>query len=130
MPRVGRRSGRERGSGTVLVAAVMLVLLLLAGLVAIVIGYVAALHTARGAADLVALSGAAERARGGDACVAARNVAAANRVSLVTCRARGDSLDYVVSVTVATTVDFGVPSLPRQVRASAHAGRLGLGQGG
>jgi len=122
-----QRRGFERGSGTVLVAGVTLVLLLLTGLLAVVIGYLAAQNDARGAADLVALSAAAERVRGTDACLAAKATASANRVSVVSCRVVGDSLDFVVSVTVARTVDFDVAVLPRRVLASAKAGRLGLG---
>lgn len=123
----GAGEANERGAGTVLVSAVVLVLLLVTGVIAVVVGYFAALHAARGAADLVALSAAAERVRGADACRAARNAAVANQVLVISCRVTGDSLDFVVSVTVARAVDLNVPLLPRQVRASANAGRLGLG---
>ena len=116
----------QMGSGTLLVAGVSLVVLLLTAMVAIVAGYVVAAHAARGAADLVALSAAAEQSRGGRACAVAGRIAQANRVRLVECRVRGDSLDFVVSVTLARPV-AGLPLLPDQVLGTARAGRLGLG---
>ena len=86
----------ERGSGTAQMAAVSLVLLVVVGALAVVIGYLAALNEARGAADLVALSAAAERVRGADACRAARSTASANQVAVTGCRVVGDTLDFVV----------------------------------
>lgn len=115
----------ERGSGTLLGVAVVLVLAMVAGGVLVVAGYVAAVHHARSAADLSALSGAVRQARGDGACRAAAAAATANGVRLVGCQVRGDSLDFVVSVTVEQGVR--VPALlPQWVAASAHAGRLGL----
>ena len=122
----GRRRRNQRGSGTVLVAAVVLVLMVVtAGLLAVA-GYIAAAHHARAAADLAALSGASARAQGQDACRAAGAVAARNGVRLVGCRERGDSFDFVVTVTVEQQVSVPSPVLPGSVGASAHAGRLGL----
>ncbi|HQA78077.1 MAG TPA: hypothetical protein PLL50_06940 [Propionicimonas sp.] len=117
----------ERGSGTAQMAAVSLVLLVVVGALAVVIGYLAALNEARGAADLVALSAAAERVRGADACRAARSTASANQVAVTGCRVVGDTLDFVVVVTVARSVRFGAPVLPQRVQATARAGRTGLG---
>ncbi len=123
----GHREGRpQQGSGTVLVAAVMLVLMVLAGGLLVVAGYVAAVHHARAAADLAALSGAAAQARGQDACRVANGMAWENRVRLAACHVRGDSLDFVVSVSVAQPVPNPGPLLPGVVSASATAGRLGL----
>lgn len=121
-----RRKGRERGSGTLLVVAVSLVVLVLTGLVAVVAGYLVAGHAARGSADLVALSAAAEQVRGGRACSVAASVASANRVRLQECRVRGDSFDFVVAVTVSLPVN-APPGLPTRLLATARAGRLGLG---
>lgn len=123
----GRRPGHsQRGSGTVLVAAVILVLMVVAVGLTVVAGYIAAAHHARAAADLVALSGAAAQARRQDACRVASGVATENRVRLSACHVRGDSLDFVVSVTVARSLDAPTPLLPGEVDASALAGRLGL----
>ena len=49
----------QRGSGTVLMAALMSVVVALAATATVVAGYLASHHQARSAADLAALSGAA-----------------------------------------------------------------------
>ena len=67
----------ERGSGTLLMVGVSAVLMVLAFAGVVAAGYLAAVHRARSAADLAALSGAVEVQRGGDACVAAEEVAEA-----------------------------------------------------
>ena len=125
--RGSRRPASERGSGTAQIAAVSLVLLVVVGALGVVIGYLTALDEARGAADLVALSAAADRVRGADACRAARSTASANQVVVTGCHVVGDSLDFVVVVTVARSVRFGAPVLPQRVQATARAGRTGLG---
>jgi hypothetical protein len=53
-------------------------------------------------------------------------VARRNGVALVRCTVRGDSLDFVVSVTVRRPVRLGLPLLPDGVAATSHAGRLGV----
>ncbi len=116
----------QRGSGTVLVAAVVLVSMVVAAGLLVVAGYVAAVHHARAAADLAALSGASARAQGQDVCRAAGVVAARNGVRLAGCRERGDSFDFVVTVTVEQALSVPSPVLPGSVDATAHAGRLGL----
>jgi hypothetical protein len=65
-------------------------------------------------------------AQRGDGCAAAASVAHRNGVSLARCTVRGDSLDFVVSVTVRRPVRGGVPLLPDGVSATSHAGRLGV----
>ncbi len=122
----GSRERDEHGSGTALVAAVILVLMVVAAGLLVVAGYVAVAHHARSAADLVALSGAATRGRGGDACGAAAVVASRNGVRLAGCSERGDSFDYVVTVRVEQPVSVRLPGLPESVVATAHAGKLGL----
>lgn len=121
-----RRQGDQRGAGTALVAAVVLVLMVVAAGLVVLSGYVAAIHHARAAADLVALSAASSRARGQDACRAAARVATSNGVDIAECRTRGDSLDFVVTVTVTERVGAPVAMLPQRLTASAVAGRLGL----
>lgn len=127
MSRGGRalRAG-QKGSGTVLVAGALTLAMVVAGAVLVVSGYVVAVHHARAAADLAALSGASAHGRGQDACGAAGRVATANRVRLAACRVRGDSFDVVVSVTVERRVAGPSAVLPGKVGATAHAGRLGL----
>lgn len=126
MSRAQRRSAYERGSGTLLIAAVVLLVMVLAGVGVLLAGYVAAQHAAADAADLSALSAAAAYVRGRDACAAARGVARANQVGLTACRVSGDSLDFVVEVTVVRQLR-APPGLPASVAARAEAGRLAGG---
>lgn len=106
--------------------ATVLVLAVVAGALTLVATYIAAAHAVRGAADLTAISAAADRVRGQDACATARRIAAANGVRLVVCRVAGDSLDFVITVTVERTVRRWLPSLPTEIGATAHAGRVGM----
>ncbi|MFT4108928.1 Rv3654c family TadE-like protein [Propionicimonas sp.] len=122
----GRSRATQRGAATVLVAGVALVTMLVAGMLLVVAGYVAAVHRVRGAADLVALSAAAAFARGRDACAAAEALAVQNGVLLGSCRVRGDVLEFAVSVTVSRPVATPSPLFPGSVTATASAGRTGL----
>ncbi len=123
----GRRAPLdERGSGTVLVAGAVIVLMAVVGAILLVGGYLVAANHARGAADLVVLSAAARVAQRGDGCAAATSVAQRNGVRLVRCAVRGDSLDFVVTVTVRRPVRVGLALLPDGVSATSHAGRLGV----
>lgn len=116
----------QRGSGTLLIAAVVLMVAALAGVGLVLAGYVAAQHAAAGAADLSALSGAAAQVGGTDACAAAGRVARANGVVLKACTVSGDSFDFVVRTTVTRQLR-APPGLPATVTASAEAGRLSGG---
>jgi hypothetical protein len=53
-------------------------------------------------------------------------LAGLNGVLLLRCTVRGDSLDFVVSVTVRQPVRVRLPLLPDGVQATSHAGRLGV----
>lgn len=123
-PRVGRHD--QHGSGTVLVAGAVVVLMGLAACLLVIGGYLVAADRARGAADLVAISGAVRVSQRGDGCRAAADLARRNGVLLVRCTVRGDSLDFVVSVTVRQPVRLRLPLLPDGVQATSHAGRLGV----
>jgi secretion/DNA translocation related TadE-like protein len=85
-------------------------------------GYLAAVHKARAAADLAALSAAVAIGTGADGCAVARRVAADNGTRLSVCDRVGDQVDFVVSVEVVRPVRTGVPALPAEVTAAAHAG--------
>ena len=61
--RGGEIPGCQRGSGTVLVAVVVMVVMAITAALIVVTGYVSAAHAVRGAADLVALPGAAGHAK-------------------------------------------------------------------
>lgn len=132
-PVAGRRDGRlarargggscqERGSGTVLMVAVVAVLFLLTVAGVAVASAVLAMHRARAAADLAALSGAVALAQGqpsSSACGAARVVAARNGAVLRDCRAGADGS---VLVRTSTHVTLAIPGQPRAAVASARAG--------
>jgi secretion/DNA translocation related TadE-like protein len=110
----------------VLVAGAVVVLMVVAACLLVMGGYLVAADRARGAADLVAISGAARVSQRGDGCGAAADIAGRNGVLLVRCTVRGDSLDFVVSVTVRQPVRVRLPLLPDGVQATSHAGRLGV----
>ncbi len=98
------------------------------GLTAILLaGYLVAVHRARGAADLAALSAAAAYQQGSDPCTQARRIAVANKARVVGCKLVGDPIDFVVSVSVVVQVGTRVPGLPRRVPARAHAGPVDAG---
>ena len=105
-----------------LMIGIMTVVLLLALAGVCLAGYLVAVHRARAAADLAALSGAATYARGGDSCVAATRVAVGNGARLVSCGTVGDRVDFVVTVRVEVRSSTGVRGLPTRIPAVAHAG--------
>ena len=110
----------ERGSGTVLVAAAMAVLLVL-GIAGLQVGAAAsAAHRARSAADLSALAAASALQEGrADPCGRAGLLAGRSSARVVDCRLGPD--DSVV-VRVTTDLDLMWPGLPRTATASARAG--------
>jgi secretion/DNA translocation related TadE-like protein len=119
-----RRFGSaSAGAGTVLVATVIWLSLLLAAGVALVAGYAAAAQKANAAADLVALSGAAAQESGEGACRGAARLAQANGVRLVSCRVAGDILEFAVAVQIEFPIPRALPGLPDHLLASATAGR-------
>ena len=132
LTRMGRPSSRrlaagwvrqsERGSGTMLMVGVLAVVTMFGLTGMVVAGYAMAAHAARAAADLAALSGAADLAAGGDGCSAARRVTRANRAVLESCSRVGDQVDFVLTVQVAASLALSVPGLPRSISAAAHAG--------
>ena len=115
----------ERGSASVLMAAIMGVVVALGGAAMLIAGYLVAHHRARAAADLAALSGAVARARGDDACDRARRIAPQNGARVTSCTRVGDDIDFVVTVRTAVPVRSRLPGLPPTVEAEAHAGRVG-----
>ena len=112
----------ERGSGSVLVMAVMVVVLAVASAGILVAGYLVGAHRAKSVADLAAVSGAAAVVAGGDGCATARRVATRSGVVVSRCQQVGDQIDFVVGVTATVTAPVGVPGLPRHISAVAYAG--------
>ena len=104
-PAIPDGSRRDRGSATVLVLAVGLVLLI-AGLAGAALGAAqVARHRAQTAADLAALAGAARAVEGtGPACARAGALAAANHARLLRCARDGWEVTVTVAVTPAAVV--------------------------
>jgi secretion/DNA translocation related TadE-like protein len=113
----------HRGAGTMLVAGIVLVLAVVALVGVAAGGYDTAQRATSGAADLVALSAATAYRDGGDACAAARSIAADNGVELSGCTTAGDSFDYAVSVTVRRHVTV-VALWSLDITGTAVAGHL------
>jgi anti-sigma B factor antagonist len=113
---------RDRGSASLWLAAVGLVLVA-AGVAGSAVGVATvAHHQARTAADLGALAGAARVVEGTDAaCRSAAEIASANRARLVSCAV--DGWEIVVTVEVAA---HPLPALNRTASASARAGPVGV----
>lgn len=112
----------DRGSGSVLMVAVVAALFLLTVAGVAVASAVLAVHRTRAAADLAALAGAVAVAQGqssSSACGAARAVAARNGAVLLGC---GTGADGSVLVRTSTRVTLGIPGQPRVASASSRAG--------
>ncbi|MDQ7992536.1 MAG: Rv3654c family TadE-like protein [Propionicimonas sp.] len=117
-----RGCGAEAGSGTLLVAAAVLVAGVGVAVVLLVATALAGWQRVRGAADLVALSGAVAFADGRDACRAAARLATDNQVELRRCTVSGDLLGFAVTVEVGAA-GHAYP-LPADLTATARAGTL------
>lgn len=114
----------QRGSGSLLLATTVVILLALLWVGVVGGTYAVALHRSRGAADRAALAGAVAFAQGNPACAAARAQVTleGSAARLADCRGSGDLYQFVVSVQVEHAVSVRVPGLPSAVRATAHAG--------
>lgn len=119
-PRRRGRSSSDRGSASVLVLAVGLVLLT-AGMVGAAVGTaIVARHQAQVAADFAALAGAAYAINGETvACARAGELATANGAQLTGCRL--DGLDLAVTVAVPVT---GPAAVAGPATATARAGPI------
>ncbi len=116
------RPRSDRGSGTGLLAVVAIALSVAAVLVCLVGGYVAAVHRARAAADLSALSGATAFLGGRDACQAAAVSAQSNDATVTSCRLEGTAGSFVLTVECEVVIGWRVPGLPGGVTGAAKAG--------
>jgi len=112
----------QRGSGTVLMAAVMLIAAMVAFICAVMIAWFGCVHQARSAADLAALAGADAYAIGGDACAAASRTAANNSAELTACAVDSNGLQFIVRVTVRVKFQPQVPFGPDSLTHQSEAG--------
>ena len=109
--------GNERGSGTVLVLVLIMLLCVAGGSAALIGAAISVRHQAETAADLAALSGASALQRGASPCPVADQIAGANGAALASCRVTGEFLD----VTVRLQPRGPLARLP-PARARARAG--------
>ncbi|MDR1768562.1 MAG: hypothetical protein LBR32_09095 [Propionibacteriaceae bacterium] len=112
----------DRGSGTGLVAAALVVGCLMAGLAGLAGSYLTSVQQVRAAADLTALAAAQAQADGGDACAQAAKTAADNDVKLDECHLTGDWIDFVADVSVSRKFQMAV--LSADIKSEAYAGLL------
>jgi secretion/DNA translocation related TadE-like protein len=112
----------DRGSGSMIMLGVMMIIGALSVVGVCIAGYLVAGHRARAAADLAALSGAGAISRGLDGCRAARDNARANDAEITRCDQVGDEIDFVITAMVALEVTTPWPGLPSRVVAVAYAG--------
>lgn len=115
---ITRHLEREQGSGTILVIALVLIVLVLTGVVVLLVQATVGSAKAATAADLAALAGA-DAARDlivGEPCAVATEVATRNHAVLVNCSVSGAEADIV---DVQTRVDLPAPLGPASARARA-----------
>lgn len=127
MSPTARRAPRndERGSGSILVVGVVMVLLV----VGLVVGWQAAWLVsgvrARSAADLVALAAAGAQQTGRPACPVAEKTADANGARLVSCEVTTGWGEFVVDVAVEVDLVPRFADGPQSTSAESRAGVVG-----
>ena len=121
-----RRRGTEADSGnaTLAVVAVGLALVVAVFVGSVIIRYVAVLHQARAAADLVAVTAATQAAAFMDddsSCAAAGDIAGRNGAVMNSCQIVRAGPQVAVQVEVQVATGWTVPVLPAEVVATACA---------
>lgn len=119
----GRRRD-ERGSGSVLTLAIMMVTTVFAGVAFCVLAWFGNVHQARSAADLAALAGAQSMSAGGDACPAAQRTAAANGAIVTACAVDSNGYQFIVRVTVQVDARPHVSFGPAAFSHTSEAGHV------
>ncbi|MCC2594390.1 hypothetical protein LKO27_13350 [Tessaracoccus sp. OS52] len=117
-----RRHTDERGVGTVLTAAVAMVLVVVTSAACTVVAWLATVSDAQDAADAAALAGASAMAEGLDGCDAATLAARFNHAAVTECEVRGDHRGFVVELDVKMALHPKVPGFPEEVVRTAAAG--------
>jgi secretion/DNA translocation related TadE-like protein len=112
-PRASMRSDDQRGSSTVYVLSLVMLLTAVTVGVAGFAGLAVAKHRVAAAADLAALAAAT---RPGDGCAVADGTARRNGVRLTSCRLEG--ADVTVTVAMVASAPFGLrPTVSARARA-------------
>ena len=113
----------ERGVGTVMTAAMCMVVVGIAMISSVVVAWLASEQSAQDAADLASLAGASVVVEGGNGCAAARWVAERNGARLVACEVTGEPRSFVIEVDVERALHPRIHGAPETVRRTATAGR-------
>jgi len=93
----------------------------------LVVSYVMALHQAREAADLAAVTAAGQAAQSvtdDRACAMAASVTQDNRAEMTSCEIVRAGSDLAVEVTVTVNLHWTIPGLPGTVSSVSYAGNL------
>ncbi|WP_296138676.1 Rv3654c family TadE-like protein [uncultured Tessaracoccus sp.] len=114
----------ERGVGTVLTAGIAVVMLVVASVVVLCVGWFATIRRAEQVAEFAALAGASAAVDGREACDAARAAARRNHTAVSRCVVRGTGADVVVEVGVRATLTPRLPGMPEQVQRLASAATM------
>lgn len=117
-----RVATQDRGSGTVLTVAIMMVLVLMAAVGVWISGWLGCMHQARNAADLGAVAGAQAHQLGGDGCAVARATAELNGGQLSECEVTTGAGEFIVDVQVEVELRPQVRGGPTRVTEQARAG--------
>lgn len=123
---VSRVGQRDRGAGSVLVlAAIMVVVAAFLVVATLAAGY-ASRHRAAAAADLAALAAADElRATGGDPCAAAERVSRANGAAMRQCAVEGWEVEVVVAAAATGPLRW-LADPARRARAGVEPAAVGV----
>lgn len=114
--------GDQRGGGSVLTIAVVMVLAVVGMVGAWQAGWLSSGARARSVADLVALAAADAQQSGRPACEVAQQAATDNQAELESCEVTTGWGEFVVDVAVAVRLTPQVAGAPTTVRATARAG--------
>lgn len=115
----------ERGSGSVVVVALSVVVVAVAALTVVLTAWVGCVEKAGAVADLAALSGSHARVRGDDACGAAAENAAVNGGRIVECEVQTSaSGEFIIQVMAEVALRPRIAGAPEAVTATATAGAV------
>ncbi len=112
----------QRGSGTMMILAVMIVITMVAVVGAWFAGWLASGARARAAADLVAIAAAQAQSEGRSACPVAQEAAAANQAELTACEVTTGWGEFIVDVAVEVELRPQIPGAPQAAHAESRAG--------
>ena len=115
----------DRGSGTLAVVVITLVVAVGLLIGSMVLAYVLALHKVRDASDLAALTAATQALQGvgeDQACGQAGRIASDNGATLTSCEIQQAGAEVAASVETAIPLKWSFPGLPDHVSSISYAG--------